>query len=150
MRNTVVITVLTGPHKNRRFCFPQATRCTVGRACDCLVQLTGDERDCTISRHHCRLDIDLPRIQLRDLGSLNGTYLNGRKLERLEPALTDATALPEPDEAIAAVEPGDVVTLGGTSLRISLVECPLAAARHDDSPEWSENAAMKQDCPVPC
>jgi pSer/pThr/pTyr-binding forkhead associated (FHA) protein len=33
-----------------------------------------------VSRHHCLLDIDPPRIRVRDLGSRNGTFVNGQKI----------------------------------------------------------------------
>jgi pSer/pThr/pTyr-binding forkhead associated (FHA) protein len=31
-----------------------------------------------VSRHHCQLDLDPTHAYVRDLGSRNGTYLNGR------------------------------------------------------------------------
>ncbi|MFM6134029.1 MAG: protein kinase domain-containing protein [Sphaerospermopsis kisseleviana] len=34
----------------------------------------------TISRYHCLLDINPPDIRVRDLGSLNGTFVNGKKI----------------------------------------------------------------------
>jgi pSer/pThr/pTyr-binding forkhead associated (FHA) protein len=33
-----------------------------------------------ISRYHCLLDINSPDIRVRDLGSLNGTIVNGKKI----------------------------------------------------------------------
>jgi pSer/pThr/pTyr-binding forkhead associated (FHA) protein len=38
------------------------------------------EIDMTISRYHCLLDINSPDIRVRDLGSLNGTIVNGKKI----------------------------------------------------------------------
>src|SRR5260370_40139016 len=118
MVTAVRLTVLTGPHKNRRFCFCGPTRCQVGRALDCFVQFSGTERDQLISRHHCQLDIDLPTIQVRDLGSTNGTYVNEAEA---------ASCLNAPSEkAGAEVNSGDLLTIGGTTLSVDIVDCPHA------------------------
>jgi predicted component of type VI protein secretion system len=38
-----------------------------------------------VSRHHCLLAIDPPRVWVRDLGSLNGTFVNGEKISLRDP-----------------------------------------------------------------
>lgn len=149
MATTVRITVDTGSHKNRRFCFRGPARCTVGRASDCFVQFAGDERDLSISRHHCRLNIDPPCVHLQDLGSLNGTYRNGKKLEPGGGDLTDAAALLMRDAT--AVKDGDIITVGGTSFRIDIVDCPLRRTETtSDTPVWQESEVAKRDCPIHC
>jgi DNA-directed RNA polymerase subunit RPC12/RpoP len=47
-----------------------------GRMDDCHVCLPGDN---LLSRHHFILEVNPPDARLRDLGSKNGTYVNGRK-----------------------------------------------------------------------
>lgn len=49
----------------------------VGRDPECGVFL-GDR---TVSRHHAEISVGIEHIVLRDLGSLNGTYLNRRRIE---------------------------------------------------------------------
>ena len=97
MTTAVRLTVLTGPHKNHRFCFCGPTRCQIGRALDCFVQLAGEARDQLISRHHCRLDINPPLIEVEDVGSRNGTFVTARRLtqapRRLAAQSTMATSL---------------------------------------------------------
>jgi pSer/pThr/pTyr-binding forkhead associated (FHA) protein len=137
MEMTMAITVLTGPHKNRRFSFQGPVRCTIGRAGDCLVRFAGNECDLAISRHHCRLDIDPPNVKVRDLRSLNGTYLNGAKLEPAEADVSDSFAMP--------VKNGDVITLGDTSLRIDIVNSYVPAAS-DFEGDSSAPAPVKQQC----
>jgi hypothetical protein len=86
MRNTVLrLTVETGPHKGTRYCLSSSRGSLIGRDPDCLVQLSGTERDCTISRRHCQLAFDPDEfvVRLQDLGSRNGTYVDGRKIERV-------------------------------------------------------------------
>lgn len=77
---TVILAVTDRCPVGRLYLFPEAARCLVGRADDCDVRFPGDARG--ISRHHCVFDIDPPRVAVRDLGSLNGTYVNGRLIGR--------------------------------------------------------------------
>jgi len=150
MATTIRLTVLTGPHKARRFCFRGPTRCTVGRAPDCSVRLSGDGRDCTISRHHCELHINAC-VRLQDLGSLNGTYRNGKKLEPAETDMPEVESLMRKLSVATDLEDGDIITVGETSFKINLVDCPLSStATSSDAPVWPEGAVAKPDCPAPC
>ncbi len=53
---------------------------TIGRSPDCDVFLD----DVTVSRRHATLVHDGSRFQLRDEGSLNGTFLNRHRIESAE------------------------------------------------------------------
>jgi pSer/pThr/pTyr-binding forkhead associated (FHA) protein len=110
----------------REFVFGNRTICTVGRAHDCFLQLPGDLLHRNISRHHCLLDIDPPVVRVRDLGSRNGTYINGKKIgQRAQTAAAEdsgASDLPE-----YAVFSGDTIQLGDTMLEVSV--CPLDDSR---------------------
>lgn len=55
-------------------------RMTIGRSPDCDVFLD----DVTVSRRHAVLIHDGPRFVLQDQGSLNGTFLNRRRIESAE------------------------------------------------------------------
>src|SRR5438552_18233167 len=105
MVTAVRLTVLTGPHKNRKFCFCGSTRCQMGRALDCFIQLSGTARDQLISRHHCQLDINLPLVQVQDLGSQNGTYING---EKVNPCPKEMVDLSNPEKAGLVAIAGDL------------------------------------------
>ncbi len=52
--------------------------CILGRALDCHVHI----RDLTVSRRHARITVVDGRYVLEDLGSGNGTYVNGRSVTR--------------------------------------------------------------------
>lgn len=141
MATAVRFTVLTGPHKDCRFCFCGPNRCQIGRAMDCFMRLAGTERDQLISRHHCQLEVNPPAIQVLDLGSRNGTYVNGRKVE---------TYVQESvQEAAFAVEDGDLITVGGTTLVAEIIECPHAVNEAGHS-AWREGVTAKRDCPLTC
>ena len=118
---TVQLTVLTGSHKGDRYDLHGPATCTVGRAPDCEVSLYGTEADRRISRKHCQLHVDPPVVRVQDLGSRNGTYVNGRTVE----ALAEEEQRPELFETkapIGTLRPGDVLTIGGTSLRVDVVD----------------------------
>ncbi len=55
--------------------------CVVGRGADCQVRLA----DPLVSRRHCALTLREGRVWVEDLGSRNGTYLNGTPLEEALP-----------------------------------------------------------------
>ena len=142
MATAVRLTVLTGPHKTRTFCFCGPNRCQVGRALDCFVQLSGTERDLLISRHHCQLDIDPPFIQVQDLGSINGTYLNAKEVE---PSLKELS-----EKAGSGIEHGDLLTIGGTTFRVDILDCPHTGNNPEGKPVWEAGKTAKKDCLLPC
>jgi pSer/pThr/pTyr-binding forkhead associated (FHA) protein len=71
-------------------------RLTIGRSSSCQLVLSDD----TVSRRHAELFLDGGRWILRDLGSSNGTWVNGRRVVEAE------------------VRTGDVVHFGGCRLRL--------------------------------
>jgi len=120
MSSQIVLKVVEGEPRGKEFSFQDHTQCTIGRSSSCLLHLP-DNEDRTISRRHCLLDIDPPQIQLTDLGSLNGTYVNGQWLGGRKPA-------PEKDGTGVAVatpyslKDGDEVRVGQTVLRVEVLE----------------------------
>jgi hypothetical protein len=56
---------------------PQGERTTIGRSPDCDIFLD----DVTVSRKHAELLQEDGRFTINDLGSLNGTYVNRRRIE---------------------------------------------------------------------
>jgi pSer/pThr/pTyr-binding forkhead associated (FHA) protein len=54
------------------------------------VTLIGRRQDCdlciplsVVSRKHCEFNMDQGRLMIRDLGSRNGTFVNGQKIEEM-------------------------------------------------------------------
>src|SRR5437870_6483923 len=153
MATTVKLTVLTGPHKNDRYCFRGPCLSKVGRTSECFVQLSGTLRDLPISRCHCRLDIDPPNIQVRDLNSSNGTFVNGRKVEPVEQVPDEITDWADGESSNSVLRDGDLLTVGGTTLRVDIVECPRLGTDVPGVPEeaiWNENELAKKNCPSSC
>lgn len=63
-----------GEHANKEFVV--GNEATIGRGAGCQVQLA----DSMVSQLHARLFRDSKGLHIEDLGSTNGTYLNGRKV----------------------------------------------------------------------
>ncbi|WP_223125428.1 protein kinase domain-containing protein [Streptomyces sp. TRM68367] len=122
----VTLTVLQGPLRDRTFEFHERTTCVVGRADDCTLQLPEDEEYSGISRHHCLLDINPPDVRVRDLGSVNGTYVNGDKIGQRDtgPPPQEADRLPSSERELAD---GDEIGLGTIRLRVG-IRVPLRCA----------------------
>ncbi len=68
--------------------FPSGERTLIGRSPDCDVFLD----DVTVSRKHAELVQAGERFTIKDLGSLNGTFVNRRRIE------TDETEIEDDDE----------------------------------------------------
>lgn len=74
---TGLLVVIRGPNAGSRYLLDRAST-TVGRHPDSHVFLD----DVTVSRHHARVDREAEAFVLHDLGSLNGTYLGGERIDR--------------------------------------------------------------------
>jgi hypothetical protein len=75
MPGKVTLRVTAGPLSGRSFEFAAHDTFLFGRSPDCHAELA--ESDTTASRHHFLLEVSPPLARLRDLGSLNGTHVNG-------------------------------------------------------------------------
>ena len=73
----VNLKVLAGPYKGRIFSFTQHDTFLIGRTPDAHLCLPDDR---FFSRNHCLLEINPPHSFLRDLGSTNGTFVNGQRV----------------------------------------------------------------------
>src|SRR5678816_2084748 len=74
----VNLKVTAGPYKGRIFSFTQHDTFLIGRNPDAHLCLPDDRY---FSRNHCLLEMNPPHSHLRDLGSTNGTFLNGRRVQ---------------------------------------------------------------------
>jgi len=88
----LILTVIQGPDKGKRFELPANEPQLIGRSSEAL-PIT----DNTVSRRHAELTPDAGDWYLRDLASQNGTYLNGTRI-------ADRTRL----------RPGDQIKVGST------------------------------------
>lgn len=75
----VNLRVLAGPYKGRVFPFDEHDTFLIGRNNEAHLCLPDDR---FFSRNHCLLEIVPPRCFLRDLGSTNGTFVNGKRVNQ--------------------------------------------------------------------
>ena len=114
-----VLLALFGPKRGVRLEIEQTA--TLGRSSDADLQLV----DGKVSRQHCRFTIRNGRLEVEDLGSHNGTYVNGEKLTAARAlaagdkvAVGDSLFLVDGGADAAAARFGDatlIVTPGGTA-----------------------------------
>src|SRR6476661_7574008 len=74
----VTLHVVAGPQTGRVFTFDQHDTFMVGRSEDSHFCLPHHPFS---GRHHCIVEIAPPQAFLRDLGSTNGTFVNGMRVE---------------------------------------------------------------------
>jgi pSer/pThr/pTyr-binding forkhead associated (FHA) protein len=117
MSGKVILRVKNGIGPNRELVFENRTVCTVGRTEDNYLRFSHPD----ISRRHCLLDIDPPYIHVRDLGSRNGTFVNGEPIGQRTPSQSpeEAHAFEMPEHAL---EEGDVVRVGSALISVSIEE----------------------------
>lgn len=61
----------------------------IGRQDDCQIRIPSAQ----VSRHHCELTTGGAGLRIRDLGSSNGTYVNGQKVEDAQLEAGDVLAI---------------------------------------------------------
>src|ERR1043166_8775331 len=86
MPASVTLQICNGPMRGTQYVYEDRTMCILGRAEDCEPRLLyfpeapEARENRRLSRHHCLLDINPPDVRIRDFGSLNGTFVNGKKI----------------------------------------------------------------------
>ena len=97
----VILEVVDGPHRGDRLEFDRHATLLVGRGSRAQLRLVDDPH---FSRNHFLLEVNPPRVLLRDLGSRNGTFVNGHPVKQCH------------------VNPGDVISGGRTRIRFTLAD----------------------------
>ena len=122
MPGRVRLRIVDGPMKGREFVFDGHDNFLFGRDADCHIRMPNDS---FVSRHHFIIEAAPPDMRLRDLGSMNGTYVN----EELRGARRAGEA---PEDAAHRIFPsvdlksGDRIHVGETVLDVQ-VESPDGA-----------------------
>jgi len=142
----VILKVLAGPYSGRTFSFNQHDTFLIGRNPDAHLCLPNDR---FFSRSHCLLEILPPRCFLRDLGSTNGTFVNGQHVQ--ETFLKDGDRI-QGGETVLLVEvasaPTDASADQPTRPAIVNVEC-LNCGRRDQAEASAPDDRMTflcEDC----
>lgn len=97
----VVLVATEGPHRGRSFTFSDHDTFLVGRSPE--VHFALPEKDPYFSRVHFMVEVNPPLCRLLDMGSHNGTFVNGEKVQQ------------------ADLRDGDAIQAGTTTLRVNLL-----------------------------
>jgi serine/threonine-protein kinase len=108
----LTLTVTAGPHEGQSFAFAGHVTFLVGRSKKAHFRLSTKDR--YFSRLHFLVEVNPPRCRLQDVGSRNGTFVNGQRVKT------------------ADLRDGDEIKAGHTVLRVALD--PAA----DDSGSWPD------------
>jgi serine/threonine-protein kinase len=114
----ITLTVVAGPHQGREFVFGGHDTFLVGRSKRAHFQLA--DKDRYFSRFHFLIEANLPACKLLDMGSRNGTHVNGAKV------------------ASADLKDGDEIRAGHTTLRVRIrpdEESPPPPVRMESHPD---------------
>jgi hypothetical protein len=96
----ITLKVTAGPHKGESFAFVGHDTFLVGRSQRAHFQLP--MKDKYFSRIHFMVEVNPPSCRLLDMGSRNGTYVNGQKVEKVD------------------LHDGDQIRAGHTILRVAV------------------------------
>ena len=117
------LVVTSGGQKGQRIALPKG-KFLIGREEDCHLRPNSD----LVSRHHCVFISDEYAVRLRDLGSTNGTFINGERLHGSQ-----------------VLEDGMSVEFGGLTFDVELKDAPAAEATPEEpiaiAPENAETPA---------
>jgi serine/threonine protein kinase len=117
MPGRVTLLVTAGPIQGTRFEFTEHDTFLFGRSPDCHARL--GPGDVSASRHHFLLEVNPPAARLRDLGSLNGTHVNGTRhggrARHETPEEAARRAHPQVD-----LKDGDRIRVGATILTVAV------------------------------
>lgn len=119
MPANVILTITSGNLKGQEFTFDNIITCIIGRADDCFLKLPNDQDHSNISRYHCILDINPPKIRVRDYGSLMGTYVNGTLIgQRKKGQISNLNS--EQEYPFYDLKDGDEIGIGNIVFRVSI------------------------------
>src|SRR5262245_60962818 len=96
----ITLSVTEGPHTGQLYTFEEHDNFIVGRSKRAHVRLP--RKDKYFSRIHFMVEVNPPHCRLMDMGSTNGTYVNGEKV------------------GMADLKDGDQIRAGKTVLMVSV------------------------------
>ena len=120
MGSKVTIDVSNTQGRKQIFSYEDHDTFMVGRMNDCHLCI---EDDTYLSRHHFIMEVNPPHARLQDLGSLNGTYVNGKKVGGRDVTETPEEALSRYKFPWVDLKDGDVINTGDTTFRM-LIQSP--------------------------
>ncbi len=120
-----------------------AAKFLIGRGEDCQLRPQSD----MVSRHHCMLSINNAQLTVSDMGSRNGTYVNGEKIADVTQLKLGDKLRVGPlefeiilDHAVAGVKRPKVVGVADAASRTQAAPPTGAPGKDEDVTAWLEEA----------
>jgi pSer/pThr/pTyr-binding forkhead associated (FHA) protein len=132
MNTTLILKATSGDLQGKQFRFSTPAYCVLGRSRSCTLRLPGDA---TVSRQHCLVELDGDGIWIQDLGSLNGTFVNGQKIGQRDAANPkgDATMLQPPRQCL---RDGDQLRICNNVFAVRVVDSAEAGLAQDSDSHY--------------
>jgi hypothetical protein len=115
--------VRTSDGTSKAFTLTEHDTFLLGRMADCHLCVPGDPQ---VSRHHFLLEVCPPKASLRDLGSLNGTHINGKKCGGREKGETPEQGALRQYPGVE-LKNGDRITVGQSTIEVRVETADQAA-----------------------
>jgi pSer/pThr/pTyr-binding forkhead associated (FHA) protein len=106
-RRPYALKFISGKYQGGEFALPSGKDVVVGRSSDLEMVLVED----MVSRRHARLFWEAEQLNIEDLGSTNGTFVNGEKIKK------------------ASLKEGDRVLIGTSILKVIAADQPVQVER---------------------
>jgi hypothetical protein len=136
----VQIKISKGKDAGKIFTFTEHDTFVFGRMDDCHACIPDDTQ---VSRHHFILEVNPPAACLRDLGSLNGTWVNGKKYGAREKGETPEQGAKRRFPEVA-IKHGDRIKVGVTELEVA-VEKAKEAPQHRADPALGDISLLSPE-----
>ena len=121
MAATITLTILDGKLQGKSFTYDSRTICWVGRQDNCNIQFPAIADYEKVSRLHCLIDIDPPKISIRDFNSLQGTYVDSVLIGRRNSGAAAPTTINANIKPVEKnLESGNIITLGDVHLKVTI------------------------------
>lgn len=142
MPGKIILTITKGPLAGREMTFTEHDTIVFGRGNNCKALFP--EKDPTVSRHHFLLEVIPPTANLRDLGSLNGTYVNNVKTGGREKGETPEEG-GRRDYPVVDLKDGDEIRIGESYMTVRIVKPVICVACGEEIPDEALESALQDD-----
>lgn len=141
MFERVVLLAMNGKNKGQELALENGGDYILGRARECTCVL--NDPLFLVSRRHCRIKVHAPFVSVQDLGSRNGTLVNGTSIGCREKAKRFEEFLKEEYKEVP-LEDGDTLDIAGYEFEVEFQpNLPFAGAEPRDLEKaWNSDCAM--------
>ncbi len=143
MSANIKLEVIQGAMREKEFVFEEHDTFVFGRELDCHACLPEDN---CVSRHHFLLEVNPPDACIRDLGSMNGTYVNGWKIGGRKRGETPEQGA-QRQHSETDLKDGDSIRVGQTTLVVRIQE-PVAPGQYPSRVVWPCPASAQAQASV--